>query len=471
MKKIPTILLLYGLSLFPLFAENSNREDNTLRAKQNIRKSIAMIDSAMTHHFTDAGMARYYNPYTNALSEEKASVWMYTSAIEAVNAAIRALSTLKQQGESDPYYNRNLKRCGKLLSQLYENLEFYAGTFTLTSYTQTKQWTVYGVDRGQSKGTARVDGIYNVYDDQQWLIREMIESYRLTGNKKYLSKAEYLTEYVLDGWDCTLDENANEHGGITWGPGYTTKHACSNGPMISPLVWLSELYSGKNDTITYLYIDENGNRKTASSKKSDYYLKFAEKIYAWQKNHLLRKDGVFYDMLGGCVPDCTVAYETINGLTYRKHTPLKDAVGKAFTYNSGTMISGAANLYASTQNDTYIEDAKQLSRSSFACFAKLGATLPQYYTFPSEGFDHWFNGVLLRGYAELYPVFPETETYIDSFQQNLDYACDHFLYKGVLPSGLLSGWKANHGANNTEGMFSFAFAGEYAVLAHHLFLK
>src|SRR5690606_40663265 len=102
------------------------------------------------------------------------------------------------------------------------------------------EWTVYGVNRGNSKGGAQVEGIENVYDDQMWLIREFLEAYKVTGNELFLEKAEYLTAYVLDGWDCTIDENGNEVGGISWGPGYVTKHACSNGPMISPLVWRSE---------------------------------------------------------------------------------------------------------------------------------------------------------------------------------------------------------------------------------------
>ncbi|MDR1517433.1 MAG: glycoside hydrolase family 76 protein [Dysgonamonadaceae bacterium] len=471
MTKIPTILLFLCLALSPLFAGNGASEDETAQAKENIRKSIALIDSAMSHHFKDSGIARYYNPYTNAISDETASVWMYTSAIEAVNANLHAISTLKQQGKSEAFYNQCFKRYVKLLGELYKNLDFYAGTFTLTSYTQTKEWTVYGVDRGKSKGTARVEGIYNVYDDQQWLIREMIESYRLTGNKKYLSEAEYLSEYVLDGWDCSLDENAEEHGGITWGPGYTTKHACSNAPMISPLVWLHQLYKGKNDKITYRYIDENGNRKTATQKKSEYYLAYAEKIYAWQKKHLLRKDGVFHDMLGGCVPDCKVAYESVNGTTYRKHTPLTEAVGKAHTYNSGTMISGATDLFLATQNSQYFEDAIKMSRASFGYFAVLGATIPQHYTYPSDGFSNWFNGVLMRSYAELSPSFSDAGKYLDSFQQNLDYAYAHFLHRGVLPPNLLSGWKADMGRNKTEGMFSFTFAGEYAVLARHLLIK
>ncbi len=105
------------------------------------------------------------------------------------------------------------------MQKLYNNADYYLGTFTLTSYTQTAEWTVYGVHRGDVKGgQAKVEGIENVYDDQMWLIRELLKSYKLTNNTNFLEKAEYLTAYILDGWDCTRDENGKEIGGITWPP-------------------------------------------------------------------------------------------------------------------------------------------------------------------------------------------------------------------------------------------------------------
>ena len=210
---------------------------------QNVARAIELIDNAVECYFTGTGMAmsRYYNPYTGNRSSELGSVWMYTSSIEAVNAAMKAMKTGKTKGET-ALYDSHFNRYKELLAQLYDNLEFYAGTFTLTSYTQTKQWTVYGVNRGNGKGAAQVEGTLNVYDDQMWLVRELLESYHITGEQRYLEKAEYLTEYVLDGWDCTLDEQGSPLGGITWGPGYITKHSCSNGPIVSPLVWLHEIF-------------------------------------------------------------------------------------------------------------------------------------------------------------------------------------------------------------------------------------
>lgn len=468
-KFIPKLLLL--LTLFscnePAANNNNGNTGNQSLSKQNLLRAIELTDNAVKNHFTGDGMAmaRYYNPYTGTRSEEKGSVWMYTSSIEAVNAVLHALKTQKEHGDAE-LYDLHFDRYKLLLSKLYENAAYYKGTFTLTSYTQTKQWTVYGVDRGGSKGTALVDGIHNVYDDQQWLVRELIEAYKLTGNNDYLSEAEYLTDYILDGWDCVPDASGKEYGGITWGPGYVTKHSCSNGPMVSPLVWLYELYKDKDDQITYRYIATDLTRKTMSMKKSDYYLKFAKAVYDWQKKNLLRSDGVYDDMMGGASSG-TVTYETINNEKYRKHVGLTDRVGPAISYNSGTMISGASDLYRVTGISTYLDDVDKLTRASFGYFAKKDATVSGYYTYDISGFNNWFNGVLMRGYVDSYSVYKNNSVCISSFQQNLDYGYKNFAYKGFLPVNILVGWSLTNSNNKVEGMFTFAFAAQYATLARY----
>lgn len=442
-------------------------------AEQNLLRAMQLADSATQHHFVGStmSMARYYNPYTGSTknvggNDETGSVWMYTSAIEAVNAIMHGLKAQKDHGNAD-LYNKHFDRYSALLLKLYTNLDYYQGTFTLTSYTQTKAWSVYAVNRANAPGTANVGGILNVYDDQQWLIRELIDAYKLTNNSEYLTKAEYLSQYVLDGWDCVLDANGQEYGGIPWGPGYTTKHSCSNGPMVSPMVWLSELYKGKSDEITYKYIDTDKSRKMRTVKKSEYYLQFAQKIYNWQKTNLLRADGVYHDMLGGCVPNCDVASEAINGVTYRKHTDLRDKVGTAYSYNCGSMLSGAADLYRATGNADYLNDAKKLSDDSFNYFAKMGGVKPGYYSYAVTGFNNWFNGVLMRAFADVYPSHKDAGTALGTYQQNLDYAYNNYLYKGFLPTSLLLGWSRNTDSNAGEGMFAFTFAAEYAVLARY----
>lgn len=449
---------------------NSAKEEvtgNYNLPEQNLLRAMELADAAIASHFTGNGMAmaRFFNPFTGLRSDETGSIWMYTSAIEAVNAILSGLKAQNASGEST-LYDENFKRYSDLLYKLYDNADYYLGTFRLVSYTQTKEWSVYGVHRGVTKGSAKVAGIENVYDDQMWFVRELLESYKLTGNDEYLQKAEYLTDYVLDGWDCTRDSYGQEMGGITWGPGYVSKHACSNGPMVSPLVWLHELYKHKNDKINRRYIDANDKktRKTILVNKSDYYLDFAQKVYQWQKKNLLRSDEVYADMMGGCTPGKPQT-EAVNGEIYRKGINCSDPVGKAYSYNSGTMLSGGTDLYLSTGDGKYLDDVQKLSDASFTYFARYDATIEGYYTYPISGFNIWFNGVLMRGYADAHGIGGNVIENIESFQKNLDYAYDNFMYKGFLPGNLLGGWNSEKSENNTEAMFNFAFAAEYAILS------
>ena len=67
--------------------------------------------------------------------------------------------------------------------------------------------------------------------------------------------------------------------------------------------------------------------------KSEYYLMFAKKVYAFQRNNLLRKSvGVYYDMLGAkgsSLSESGIAYETIDGVRYRANNQEEGPTGTA----------------------------------------------------------------------------------------------------------------------------------------------
>ena len=132
-------------------------------AERNAERAMNLFVNAKKVWFSQDGtaMSRYYNPFTGNKSDEKASVWMYTSAIEAANAILKSLVVLKEAG-SPALYEQHHLRYENILSELVDNLEYYAGTYELTSYTQTKEWTVYGVNRSSAKGCANVQGRENV---------------------------------------------------------------------------------------------------------------------------------------------------------------------------------------------------------------------------------------------------------------------------------------------------------------------
>lgn len=451
-------------------------------ADQHLLRAMDIADAAVPAYFAGSEMllSEYYNPYTRQVSGtggSDASIWKYTSMIEAVNAILHGLIAHKEGGNV-ALYDENFQRYSDLLEQLYEMASYYKGTYTLTSFTQTREWSVYAVPRGNSPGAADPGGNnlkFNVYDDQMWLIRELIESYKATGKEEYLAEAEYLTEYVLDGWDCTLDDNGMENGGIPWGPGYVTKHSCSNSPIISPLVWLHEIYKGRDDEITYGYIEGDSSRRTRSVRKSDHYLHFAQKIYEWQKEKLLSPEGVYYDMVGGCDTGsggqgCDPRYETVGDVRYRANSRLTRSEGTRHTYNAGSMLSGVCDLYRTTDEESYRNDLEALATASFNHFSQKDATLTGYCSWsPSlSEWSQWFNEVLFRGFADAFDVqCEEAAAGVESFRQNLDRGYENFYHEGFLPVNLLAGWSTNRDNNRVNVMFTCAYAAEYARLARY----
>lgn len=469
-----------ALMLTAMFASAQETLTETELAKRNITRAMALLDATMSKCFSGTAMRMgdIYN-LSAKRSEGTADVWPYTAALEATNSVMEALTLTKDKFPE--LYEANFARYKSQMSKLYTNLGYYKGTYTLTSYTQTSKWSVYGVHRGSTVGSATVTGIENVYDDQMWIARELIRAYKNTGETKYLTQAEYLTSYILDGWDCYLDADGNEYGGISWGPGYNSKHSCSNAPIVSPLVWLAQIYKDKDDEATHRFIAADGKRQTETMKKSDYYLLFAKKVYAWQKTKLFNSStGVYWDMLGA---DGTLQYETVDGQRYRKHVDTGGPVGTEFTYNTGTMLSGACDLYEFTGDESYLTDLTALANKSWLKFRgtskRIGGKV--YYPFPYDsdtksGFNAWFDDVLLRAYVVSYSMEQPrslakgyySKMGCEAFQNNLDYAYENYLWEDFLPNNMLGGWEKN---TVTKGFHQLAFASEYGVLVDFLLKK
>ncbi|MDE6872687.1 MAG: glycoside hydrolase family 76 protein [Bacteroidales bacterium] len=440
-------------------------------ATQNIERAMAITDAAAAAYISsELGMFKSYNPYTGQVTDTGyENIWEYSSAFEAVTNILYALHLQKEAGDTE-LYDLHFSRYKSLLDRLYQGMAYYEGTYSLTSYTKNNRtWTVYGVPRASAPGANNVSGILNVYDDQMWIIRDFIEVWYATGDRSYLDKAEYLAEYVIDGFDCHVDEDGNEYGGITWGPGYVSKHSCSNGPFISPLVWLSDIYKGKGEKADRYYIDpsDRKTRKVEQMDKSEYYLSYAIKVYDYQKSHLLRSDGVYDDMMGGDDTGGKVVYETVDGVEYRRHTNLKDRVGPAHSYNSGAILSGAADLYRVTGDNAYLTDIQRLTDASFKYFAKPDETVEGLYTYDFSGNNSWFNAVLLRGYIDAYPAYNGAALPVDSFQQVYDHAYDNFLYEGMMPNSLYLGWANDRTKRTVRGRDQFAYAAQFALLAKY----
>lgn len=450
-------------------------------ARESLVRAIAITDATMATSFTGSDMRMYdtYNTVTHQGSGV-ADVWPYTAALEAHCSVLEALEALKtlspslapeQAAEIDALFEATHDRFVQRLRQLFDNLAYYAGTYQLKSYARVANWTVYGVHRGGSKGSAAVTGIENVYDDQMWIIRELVRAYRLTADEAYLKRAEYLANYCIDGWDCCLDPDGNEYGGISWGPGYNSKHSCSNGPFIQPLVWLADIYRADDEpeNLRYYYIEPDGTRVFVARRHSELYMEFARKIYDWQKTKLFNPStGLYWDMCGA---PGEIQYVKQGRFNYRTHVDIGGPVGTEYTYNSGTMLAGAAELYRVTGEDVYLTDLNNLCRKTLTGFSSRsrynGQVFRQWPTDPeaTSGFNTWFDDVLMRAYVDA-EVYNDANTSasdaLTSFLQNLDYAWDNYRRDDLLPIHLIKGWD---NGDVTKAFHQLAFASEYAMLA------
>lgn len=431
-------------------------------AVSDVERSISIADATWQKSIkgsnTNLYLADTYNLSTGT-SGGASDVWPYTAAIEAHCSILEALEAVREYAPD--LYSEHHDRYIDRLNKLIDNLEYYQGTYKLSSYaTSNKEWKPYAVPRASRRGAANVTGILNVYDDQMWIARELIRAWRLTGNESYLEEATYLTDYVLNGWDCWRDGNGNEYGGITWGPGYNSKHACSNGPIIQPLAWLSEIYADRDSAIEYYYRNESNTVVHETRQRSEFYLEFARKVYDWQRAKLLESRGVYYDMMGA---DNTITVSR----GYRQHVDCGGATGNFYSYNTGTMIAGAAELYRLTADGSLLNDLSLSDMAAMSVFSSYNRTRGTYVFKTDDsaesGFNTWFNDVLMRAFVDASPY--ET-TYsrrgLNAFQKGLDYAYENHLRDGLMPIKLFDGWGSD---NVTKGFHQFAFASQFAMLA------
>jgi hypothetical protein len=380
-----------------------------------------------------------YNPWTGEVDGE-ASVWHYTSVVAMTNR----LMSVTSDADKDYFaaYNTNL----------WKEMDWYKGARTITSYRSEQRRWMYAVNRSTVKDKADISGINAVYDDQMWIIRELISTYQITGDSSYLTTAEELTDTCLDGWDSSINSaTGEEYGGITWGPGYASKHTCSNAPLIAPLVELSEIYKNSSETIN-------------SQKKSDYYLEWAEKIYDFSYTTFKNTNDLYGDLVG-------------SEFNYNPTTGLKETTSQGtldisqYTYNTGTMIQGGAKLYAATKNKNYLTEAQNSAEAAYRIFGAIDEEtgLSQYPTTSTS----WFNFELLLGFVNLAEVDDSqyasaNETYIKSFMDELDYAYDHYYYNGMLPRNYLKGWMYGIDFDDEKSVMDCAASAEmYALLSSY----
>jgi len=184
------------------------------------------------------------------------------------------------------------------------------------------------------------------YDDNAWISMSLLETYELTHDAKDLELAKECYEFATGCEDDKLG------GGLYWHEGNAkSKNACTSGPaMLAAL----QLYRITRD---------------------ETYLKTAERLYDWQRKTLQDTDGLVFDNIN--VPSGRLSKAKL-------------------TYNSGTLIRAAVELYQATNDKKYLEEAERVASAAANRFVK-----------PEDGIIEGWGKLavkLVEGFAELSEV-------------------------------------------------------------------
>ncbi|PUZ29934.1 glycosyl hydrolase family 76 [Chitinophaga costaii] len=191
----------------------------------------------------------------------------------------------------------------------------------------------------------------NFYDDMEWNALAVLRAYNATNDARYKTAVDQIWADVKNGWNETMG------GGIAWRKSQTYyKNTPANMPACILAARLYRQFHNNDD------------------------LDWAKKIYNWEKSKL-------YNATNGQV------YDGING----------DNDGKTnttwvFTYNQGTFIGAALELYNATQEAGYLNDAVQAA--DFVLNSQL-TTADRLLADEGTGDGGLFKGVLVRYMTQL----------------------------------------------------------------------
>ena len=364
-----------------------NPDDGLTSSDRNNKRSLQLAEQMWKDYYDEDLNASFeFYPYKDD-SEQIASCWHFTSILSLY---------VKLVGN-----NPNDKNLKDKLDMVLEGLEYY-------HEKRNDGHRAYAVKRGIDIDRAQSGYMADVYDDNMWIAREFLNAYEVLEDETLLTKCKETIKYCLTGWDSSINPKTGlEWGGIYWGPDYTSKHACSNGPIISTLVRLHEIMP-----------NEEVYGRT--------YLEWAKAVYDFSIKTFKTSDELYGDMIGT---------EKKQGVTV-SHGGLDTTL---YTYNTGTMISGGAYLYKVTNDTKYLEQAKKTMEASLEIFGS-DDLVEGYYQFPVAT-TTWFNLTLFQGYYDLLLVDDSAKDYIEIVQKSIDFAYNNYLYENNLPVNWVSGWQ------------------------------
>jgi predicted alpha-1,6-mannanase (GH76 family) len=195
----------------------------------------------------------------------------------------------------------------------------------------------------------------NYIDDMEWIVLTMLRMYETTQNTEYLTTARQ----IYDDWIITQWSETPGGGGILWCTTTTpSKNACSNGPAG---VIAGRLYHLVSDPVA-----------------KEKYKADVLKIYNWLKSVLIDANGDVFD-----------------------HINNTGGIGRTvLTYNMGTVLGTAHELYKITGTRSYLDDAVRIATRA----TTNGSTMNQSLGILRDegtGDGGLFKGIFIRYFVEL----------------------------------------------------------------------
>ncbi|MCG8309161.1 MAG: hypothetical protein MI975_17345 [Cytophagales bacterium] len=188
------------------------------------------------------------------------------------------------------------------------------------------------------------------YDDMEWNALAMLRAYNATDDEKFKSAVDLVWNDIKTGW------NSNANGGIAWKKDQLySKNACSNGPASILAARLYRQFGNVDDK------------------------EWALKIYAWEKEYL-------FNLANGAV------YDNINSNTGKIQTDW------IFSYNQGTFLGSALELYDITGEKSYLNDA---IKAADYTLNNLVNSNNQVLKDNGSGDGGLFNGIFIRYFTQL----------------------------------------------------------------------
>lgn len=198
-------------------------------------------------------------------------------------------------------------------------------------------------------------------DDMEWMALALLRMHETTGDEKYFLKAKQLyDDWIWPTWGP--EDEDPWRGGITWKTDVSkSKNACSNGPAA---IIAARIYRQFDQV------------KKTGSKPKEAYLEEALKIYGWLRQHL-------YDPATGRVFDNMNIRGRIDPAVY--------------TYNSGTFLGAAHELYNITGSEHYLTEAIHAANYVLDSMSNNGGVLSD----APGGDGGLFHGIFFRYFVKL----------------------------------------------------------------------